>query len=76
MSDEQPRRKDIGYYVDIVQKVLIGIGAVLVGAYFAVIKESFDESAKCAEAQQSILQFVYGKALSIKMEKTSHAFLQ
>ena len=76
MSDEQPRRKDIGYYVDIVQKVPIGIGAVLVGAYFAVIKESFDESAKCAEAQQSIFQFVYGKALSIKMEKTSHAFLQ
>ena len=34
MSDEQPRRKDIGYYVDIVQKVLIGIGAVLVGGLF------------------------------------------
>jgi hypothetical protein len=67
MSDEQPRRKDIGYYVDIVQKVLIGIGAVLVGAYFAVIKESFDESAKCAEAQQSILQFVYGKAFDHQM---------
>ena len=31
MSDEQPRRKDIGYYVDIVQKVLIGIGSYWLG---------------------------------------------
>ena len=57
----------IGDYVDILQKVLIGIGAVLAGAYFAVIKESFDESAKCAEAKQSILQFVSGKAFDFEM---------
>ena len=68
MSDEQPRRKDIGYYVELSEGAdwnwrRIGWGL------FRSDQREFRRKCQMCGGPTIDFQFVYGKALSIKMEK-------